>query len=191
MRHELIHHGVALRLVRGDVTEADVDAVVNAANSSLLGGGGVDGAIHRRGGPAILKACRALRKSGYPDGLPTGAATTTTAGDLPARAVIHAVGPVWRGGQAGEADLLRRTYAAALAEARTHGFRSVAFPSISTGAYGYPVGPAAAVALGTVLDVAAEHADAYDEIRFVLFSDDDLATYARALGRLADALPGA
>ncbi|MGD8278119.1 MAG: O-acetyl-ADP-ribose deacetylase [Gemmatimonadota bacterium] len=158
-----------------------MDAVVNAANSSLLGGGGVDGAIHRRGGPAILEACRALRQTRYPDGLPTGEAVATTAGDLPSRFVIHAVGPIWAGGRSGEVVLLAAAYRNALEAAREAGARSVAFPSISTGAYGYPVTAAARTAIATVLEFARANAGAFDEIRFVLFSAGDLDAYADAL----------
>ncbi|HEX7048675.1 MAG TPA: O-acetyl-ADP-ribose deacetylase [Longimicrobiales bacterium] len=176
--------GAELRLVRGDITRQAVDAVVNAANSSLMGGGGVDGAIHRRGGPAILEACRAIRREAYPDGLPTGEAVVTTAGELPARAVIHTVGPIWRGGRAGEEELLAAAYRNSLERAREQGFRTVAFPSISTGAYGYPIDRAAPVALGTVAAYLREHPDAFDEVRFVLFSDEDLRVYRAALEKL-------
>ncbi|MGV1005103.1 MAG: O-acetyl-ADP-ribose deacetylase [Candidatus Nanopelagicales bacterium] len=135
-----------LEVRRGDITRVAVDAIVNAANSSLLGGGGVDGAIHRAGGPAILAACRELRRTRYPDGLPTGQAVATTAGDLPARWVIHTVGPVYRAAGARAADLLAAAYSSSLAVARELGAVSVAFPAISTGIYGYPIAEAAAVA---------------------------------------------
>ncbi|HKJ93279.1 MAG TPA: O-acetyl-ADP-ribose deacetylase [Longimicrobiales bacterium] len=174
-----------LRLARGDITAQEVDAIVNAANSSLMGGGGVDGAIHRKGGPGILEACRRIRSTTYPDGLPVGGAVTTPAGTLPARAVIHTVGPRWSGGGHGEARLLERAYRTALDEARRNGYRSVAFPSISTGAYGYPVERAAGVALQTVSDYLREHAGAFDEVRFVLYSTDDLATYEAELETVA------
>ena len=173
--------GTTLRLVQGDITEQDVDAVVNAANSSLMGGGGVDGAIHGRGGPDILEACKELRRARYPDGLPTGEAVLTTGGDLPADHVIHTVGPVWQSGDAGEADLLASAYRNALREARAHGQRTVAFPSISTGAYGFPIDRAAPLALRTVADEVRQHPGAFDEIRFVLFSEADFATYQQAL----------
>src|SRR5690606_30509297 len=126
-----------LTLVRGDITDQDLAAIVNAANASLLGGGGVDGAIHRRGGPAILEECREIRRTRFPNGLPTGQAVATTAGELPARRVIHTVGPVWRGGGKGEPELLASAYRNSLGVARDEGLRTVAFPSISTGAYGY------------------------------------------------------
>ncbi|HEX6940653.1 MAG TPA: O-acetyl-ADP-ribose deacetylase [Longimicrobiales bacterium] len=171
-------------LVQGDITEQDTDAVVNAANSSLMGGGGVDGAIHRRGGPAILEACRAIRRTRYPDGLPTGEAVVTTAGDLPARRVIHTVGPVWRGGSRGEPEQLAAAYRNSLERAREEGLRTIAFPSISTGAYGYPTDRAAEVALRAVVDSIEAHPQAFDEIRFVLFSRADLETYRDALARV-------
>jgi O-acetyl-ADP-ribose deacetylase (regulator of RNase III) len=173
-----------LRLQRGDITEQAVDAIVNAANSTLMGGGGVDGAIHRRGGPAILEECKRIRRERYPEGLPTGKAVATTAGALPARRVIHTVGPVWRGGRAGEPELLASAYRSSLDVARDEGLRTVAFPSISTGAYGYPVVEAARVALRACVDWIRAHPDALDEVRFVLFSDSDLDTYRRALDEL-------
>ncbi len=173
-----------LVLVQGDIAEQDVDAVVNAANSTLLGGGGVDGAIHRRGGPAILEECKAIRRTRYPDGLPTGEAVATTAGELPARRVIHTVGPVWRGGSSGEAERLASAYRDSLERAREEGLRTVAFPSISTGAYGYPTEGAADVALRAVAGYLEAHPDAFDEVRFVLFSGADLDTYRGALASL-------
>jgi O-acetyl-ADP-ribose deacetylase (regulator of RNase III) len=150
-----------LTFVVGDLTEQDVDAVVNAANSSLLGGGGVDGAIHRRGGPEILAACRLL------GGCETGDAKATTAGRLPARWVIHAVGPVWRGGGEGEPELLRSAHRRALAVAAELGARSVAFPAISCGVYGYPPELAAPVAVAA----AAAAAERFDELRFVFLDE--------------------
>ncbi|HSM37096.1 MAG TPA: O-acetyl-ADP-ribose deacetylase [Longimicrobiales bacterium] len=173
-----------LVLLRGDITEQEVDAIVNAANSTLLGGGGVDGAIHRRGGPAILEACRVARRDHWPDGMPAGEAVVTTAGRLPAGQVIHTVGPVWRGGTRGEPETLARAYRSSLGAAREAGLRSVAFPSISTGAYGYPIAAAARIALGAVADVLAQHPEAFDEIRFVLFKDADLEVYGEALEAL-------
>jgi O-acetyl-ADP-ribose deacetylase (regulator of RNase III) len=175
-----------LRLVQGDITAQDTDAIVNAANSSLLGGGGVDSAIHRRGGPAILEECRALRATRYPQGLPTGEAVVTTAGALPARRVIHTVGPIWYGGTQGEAQLLANAYRNSLAQARLENLRTVAFPSVSTGAYGYPAQSAALVALRTVQDEISAHPDAFAEVRFVLFSSADLQTYRAALAHSDD-----
>ena len=153
-------------LVEGDITLQDVDAVVNAANRSLLGGGGVDGAIHRRGGPAILEECRRIRAERYPDGLPTGQAVATGAGALVARHVIHVVGPVY-GRDADAAGLLASCHTEALRLADILGARTIAFPAISTGAYGYPIDEAAAVALRAVLGSET----AVEEIRFVLFGD--------------------
>ncbi len=170
-------------LKRGDITAEAVDAIVNAANGSLLGGGGVDGAIHRAGGPAILEECRRIRER-LPDGLPTGEAVITGAGRLGARWVVHTVGPVWRGGGVGEPALLANAYRNSLALAAAHGARTIAFPAISTGIYGYPIEQAAPIALGAARDWAREHPDGFAEIRFVLFSDRDLAVYQRALADL-------
>ena len=176
-----------LRLVSGDITNQKVGVVVNAANSSLMGGGGVDGAIHDSGGPAIKEECRAIRDRDYPDGLPTGEAVTTTAGDLPARRVIHTVGPRWKDGHSGEERLLANAYRHSLREARRSDERTVAFPSISTGAYGYPVQEAARVALRAVIDELQAHPGAFDEVRFVLFSESDFEAYERALDEAASA----
>jgi O-acetyl-ADP-ribose deacetylase (regulator of RNase III) len=171
-----------LELRTGDITRDTSDAIVNAANSSLLGGGGVDGAIHRAGGPAILAECREIRARR--GSLPTGQAVITTAGRLEARRVIHTVGPVWRGGTAGEAALLASCYRESLALAREHRLRTVAFPSISTGAFGYPLSLAAPVALQSVIDEVTGHPGALDRIRFVLFDDLTYAAYAEALADL-------
>ena len=153
----------------GDLTEQAVDAIVNAANASLLGGGGVDGAIHRRGGPAILEACRAIRRSRYPDGLPTGEVVITTAGELPARHVIHTVGPIYGRHRGDEAELLARCYRNSLALARENGLATVAFPAISTGVYGYPADEAARVVSRTFTECLAAD-DAFTEIRLVFLS---------------------
>jgi len=157
-----------IQVVKGDITEQRVDAVVNAANSSLLGGGGVDGAIHRAGGPAILEECRRL------GGCDTGDAKATTAGRLPARWVIHTVGPVWRGGEAGEPELLASCHRRALEVADELGARSLAFPAISCGVYGYPVEHAARVALGAV------RGHGLDLVCFVLFDDAAYGAFSRA-----------
>ena len=164
-----------LELVQGDITQQDTDAIVNAANPGLRGGGGVDGAIHRAGGPEILEECRRL------GGCPPGEARITTGGRLKARYVIHAVGPVYYGGQAGEPETLARAYRSSLELASQHGLRSVAFPSISTGAYGYPVDLAAPIALGTVIDYLRQHPE-IELVRLVLFDTPTFAVYERALG---------
>jgi O-acetyl-ADP-ribose deacetylase len=165
-----------LVLLEGDITRQDVDAVVNAANRSLLGGGGVDGAIHRAGGGAILEACRELRRTTWPDGLPTAEAVATTAGDLPARWVIHTVGPVY----ARDADPSRALTAChtnALRVADEVGAHTVAFPAISTGVFGYPVTEAASVAVGAVRAARTS----VREVRFVLFDGATLDVFRRAL----------
>ena len=164
-------------LVRGDITAQDVDAVVNAANSGLLGGGGVDGAIHRAGGPAILAACRELRATTLPDGLPAGQAVATTAGDLPARHVIHTVGPVHSRSD-DRSGVLASAYRESLRVADEVGARSVAFPAVSAGVYGWPMDDAARIAVETV----RASPTSVTEVRFVLFSDDAHAAFARALG---------
>ncbi|MEU0385498.1 O-acetyl-ADP-ribose deacetylase [Streptomyces chartreusis] len=165
-----------IELVQGDITRESVDAVVNAANSSLLGGGGVDGAIHRRGGPAILAECRKLRASRYGKGLPTGQAVATTAGDLDARWVIHTVGPVFSRTEDRSA-LLASCYRESLRVADELGARTVAFPAISTGVYGWPMDDGARVALETVR--AAD--TAVEEVRFVLFDEQAYAVFADRL----------
>ncbi|WP_419993308.1 O-acetyl-ADP-ribose deacetylase [Streptomyces boninensis] len=165
--------------VRGDITEQRVDAVVNAANSSLLGGGGVDGAIHRKGGKRILEECRALRASQYGKGLPTGEAVATTAGQLPARWVIHTVGPVWSATE-DRSDLLAACHRNSLALARELGARTVAFPAISTGIFSWPVADAARIAVGAVQDAVDKAA--FDEVRFVLFDDRSYEEFAGQLG---------
>ncbi len=168
----------SLSLVRGDITRERVDAIANAANERLMGGGGVDGAIHRAGGPAIMAECSAIRaKQG---GCPTGQAVITTGGNLPARYVIHTVGPIWRGGTAGEAELLASCYRKSLELAVEHGIKTIAFPSISTGVYGYPVAQAAIVALNAVKQFLAAY-DGLDEVRFVLFDDATYGAYENAL----------
>ncbi|MFG2287190.1 O-acetyl-ADP-ribose deacetylase [Streptomyces sp. NPDC048595] len=170
----------SLTLVQGDITEQAVDAVVNAANSSLLGGGGVDGAIHRRGGPEILDECRSLRAAQYGRGLPTGRAVATTAGRLPARWVIHTVGPVHSDSEDRTA-LLASCYTQSLQVAAGLGARTVAFPAISTGVYRWPVEDAARTAVAAVRAAVAASPEAFDEIRFVVFDDRGREAYEAAL----------
>jgi len=166
-----------VRLVREDITEMETDAIVNAANSSLMGGGGVDGAIHRRGGPTILEECKRIRATEWPQGLPTGRAVITSGGNLKARHVIHTVGPIWRGGNRGEPELLAQAYQNSLNLAVEKGLKTVAFPSISTGAYGYPVEDAAQEALKAVKEFL-EKEDSLDEVVLVLFSEHALEVYS-------------
>lgn len=173
-------NGQIIELVQGDITDQHVDAIVNAANSRLAGGAGVDGAIHRRGGPSIMAETRQR----YPDGCPTGSAVISTAGELPARYVIHAVGPIWNGGDAGEAELLASAHRRCLELAIENDCQSIAFPAISTGVYGYPVDQAAAVALETSAKFLREHGKP-STIRFVLFSREALETFATALRSIA------
>ncbi len=178
--------GCRLTLIHGDLTLAAVDAIVNAANHSLLGGGGVDGAIHRRGGPEILAECTRLRATAWPDGLPTGEAVLTTAGRLRARHVIHTVGPVYSRKPEVPARLAA-CHTNSLALAVSAGSRTIAFPAISTGVYGYPVALAAPIALGATMAHLAAHPNVHDEVRFVLFDATTLARFAHALaGLVAD-----
>jgi O-acetyl-ADP-ribose deacetylase (regulator of RNase III) len=166
-----------VRLIRGDITEMETDSIVNAANRSLMGGGGVDGAIHRKGGPKILEECKRIRATEWPEGLPTGKAVITSAGNLKAKHVIHTVGPIWRGGNRGEPQLLAQAYQNSLRLAVAEGLKTVAFPSISTGAYGYPVEEACRVALEAVKEFL-EKEDRLNEVVFVLFSEHALEVYA-------------
>ncbi len=182
MSTEIVINGTKLLLVEGNITAKDTDAIVNAANSSLMGGGGVDGAIHRMAGPAILEECKRIRAElGGP--LPTGEAVITTGGDLKARHVIHTVGPVWYGGTRGEPELLANAYRNSLRLAVDTGLRTVSFPSISTGAHGYPVDKAAEVALRAVLSLLEENT-LLDEVIFVLFDSRTFRTYQETLERL-------
>ena len=178
---KVVINTASLALVRGDITRERVDGIVNAANERLMGGGGVDGAIHRAGGPAIAAECGEIRaRQGR---CPTGRAVITSGGNLPARYVIHTVGPVWRGGSAGEPELLASCYSESLGLAVEHGIRTIAFPSISTGVYGYPVAEAAAIALDTVKQFLETH-HGIDDVRFVLFNDEACRCFADALAKM-------
>lgn len=170
-----------LSILRGDITRQSTNAIVNAANSGLMGGGGVDGAIHRAGGPAILEECKQI-VSGR-GSLPAGKSVITTAGNMKAGYVVHTVGPVWRGGNWGEAELLASTYRESLKLADDHNLVSISFPSISTGAYGYPVGEAARVALKAVIAFLSE-VTSIKKIAFVLFDSRTFEAYSVALGEL-------
>lgn len=165
-----------IRIVKGDITEMATDAIVNAANSSLMGGGGVDGAIHRKGGPKILEECKKIRATEWPQGLPTGKAVITSAGNLKAKYVIHTVGPIWRGGNHGEAELLAQAYQNSLQLAVAKGLKSIAFPAISIGAYGYPVESACQISLTAVKDFLQKE-DCIEEVVFVLFSENIFRIY--------------
>ncbi|OGN90003.1 MAG: O-acetyl-ADP-ribose deacetylase [Chloroflexi bacterium RBG_13_46_14] len=170
-----------LSIIQGDITVQKTDAIVNAANSGLMGGGGVDGAIHRAGGPVILEECKQIvKKQGR---LPTGKAVITTGGNLPARYVIHTVGPVWNGGKNGEPELLASAYRESLAIAADRTLESVSFPSISTGVYGYPVEKAASVAVSAVKEFLRNHETSIKEIVFVLFDSRTYSAYSRQLDK--------
>jgi len=175
---EFTHKGKTIEILRGDITVVAADAIVNAANKGLRGGGGVDGAIHRAGGPAIMEECRRIGRC------PTGSAVMTTAGHLPATHVIHTVGPVWRGGRQAEPALLRTCYISSLKLAEEHELKSIAFPSISTGVYGYPIDRASLVAIGSVIDYLAE-TTSIEKVVFVLFGESDYRLY---LSRMEDLL---
>ncbi len=168
-----------LQIIRGDITDVEADAIVNAANSSLMGGGGVDGAIHRRGGPQIDEECRRIRETEWPEGLPTGKAVITSGGNLKAKHVIHTVGPVWLGGFHVESELLKQAYRNSLKLATAKGLKTIAFPSISTGAYGYPIEEASRVAVKTV-KAFLEKEDKLEKVILVLFSEGDFQTYAES-----------
>jgi O-acetyl-ADP-ribose deacetylase (regulator of RNase III) len=171
-----------LVLRQGDITVESTDAIVNAANPGLMGGGGVDGAIHRAGGPVILAECvRIIARQGR---LPVGKAVVTSGGNLKARYVIHTVGPIWRGGHEREADLLASAYAESLKLAADHNVNTISFPSISTGAYGYPVAEAAMVALKTVISCLKQHAGPVHQVVFVLYSEPVFAAYRETLKML-------
>ena len=172
-----------LSIIQGDITKQGTDAIVNAANSSLMGGGGVDGAIHRAGGPAILEECKQIvAKQGR---LPTGKAVITTGGNLKARFIIHTVGPIWHGGNKGEPELLASAYRESLKVAAENNLSTVSFPSISTGAYGYPVTKAARVAINTAVSSLREGVTSIKEVVFVLFDSATFQSYASVLSEIA------
>jgi len=172
-----------LSIIQGDITRQATEAIVNAANPSLMGGGGVDGAIHRAGGLAILEECRQIvSRQGY---LPTGKAVITTGGNLKARFVIHTVGPVWHGGNKGEPELLASAYQESLKVASENNLSSISFPSISTGAYGYPVAEAAKVAIRTVASFLKEQSTPIKEVVFVLFDSTTFENYSSVIGEMA------
>ncbi|GAB3203744.1 O-acetyl-ADP-ribose deacetylase (regulator of RNase III) [Pontibacter aydingkolensis] len=170
---------VKLNVIKGDITKQEVDAIVNAANNSLLGGGGVDGAIHRAGGPAILEECKQI--SANQGGCPTGEAVITTAGNLPAKYVIHTVGPVWHGGNQHEPELLANCYRNSLHLATEKQLKSIAFPNISTGVYGYPKYKAAEIAVGATKEFLQQHDTSLQSITFVCFDDENYELYSRIL----------
>ena len=175
-------NGTNLLVIQGDITHQATDAIVNAANSTLMGGGGVDGAIHRAGGPAILEECRQIvARQGQ---LPPGKAVITAGGNLKTRFVIHTVGPVWHNGSQGEAELLASAYRESLKTAAAHNLTSISFPSISTGAYRYPVAEAAGVALKTVASFLTDHPGSLKEVVFVLFDAATFSVYQSALAGL-------
>lgn len=177
---ELIYNGTNIQLIQGDITKQDIDAIVNAANTTLLGGGGVDGAIHSAGGSRILEECKIIRsKQG---GCDVGEAVITTAGNLPSDYVIHTVGPVWQGGNNNEPELLANSYRNSLKLAYESNINSIAFPSISTGVYKYPKEKAALIALNTVKKVLDDII--FDEIRFILFSKNDFDIYKESIKKV-------
>lgn len=179
----LVINNSELGLVKGDITKVKTEAIVNAANSSLMGGGGVDGAIHRAGGPAILEDCKKIvEKIGY---LPTGEAVITTGGNLPAKYVIHTVGPVWRGGNHNEHLLLRNAYFNSLKIARENGIKTLAFPSISTGVYRFPVKEASEVAISTIIDFLKKF-NSFEKVFMVLFSEDVYKIYKETLNKFKE-----
>ena len=176
---EVIVKKTTVSMIQGDITKQATDALVNAVNSSLMGGGGVDGAIHRAGGPSILEECKEIvARQGR---LPTGRAVITTGGNLKTRYVIHAVGPIWHGGSRNEAELLRTTYYECLKLATESKLASISFPSIGTGAYGYPVGEAAEIAVGTIVSFLEDQATSLKEVVFVLFDFQTYQSYCSAL----------
>ncbi|WIF93986.1 O-acetyl-ADP-ribose deacetylase [Caminicella sporogenes] len=177
---ELTYKDTNIKLILGDITKEDTEAIVNAANSSLLGGGGVDGAIHKAGGPKILEECKEIRKK--QGKCPTGEAVITTGGNLKAKYVIHTVGPIWKGGNNNEPKLLANAYKNSLKLAHKYNIKTIAFPSISTGVYGYPKEKACIVALNAVKEMLDKLN--FEEIRFILFSKYDFAIYKKTINQI-------
>ncbi|HPH02514.1 MAG TPA: O-acetyl-ADP-ribose deacetylase [Spirochaetota bacterium] len=173
--------GGKVRALVGDITRVEVDAIVNAANSGLMGGGGVDGAIHAAGGPVVTDACRTLRMTGYPDGLPVGSAVSTPAGRLPAKHVIHTVGPAWKGGSNGEDDLLASAYLGCLVLAESLKCTSIAFPAISTGIYGFPAGRAAGIVRRVLEEFFSTGERSLQDVRLIFFKTGDMEEFAAGL----------
>lgn len=178
--------GTEVKIIRGDITAQDTDAIVNAANSSLMGGGGVDGAIHRRGGVAVKEECIRIRKELWPDGLPPGEAVITKGGNLLASTVIHTVGPIWRGGTHDEEKILESCYLNSLKLADARELHSISFPSISTGAYGFPINRACRIAISVVKRYLDSHDSNITELRFVLFSNSDYELYSKVSEEMFD-----
>lgn len=179
---EFVFRKTKICIIKGDITEQQVDAIVNAANSTLLGGGGVDGAIHKKGGPRILEECKTIREKEWRTGLPTGKAVITSGGNLKAKHVIHTVGPVWHGGKYDESKLLAEAYRNSLSLAVSKSLKTIAFPSISTGAYGYPIDKACTIALKTVKEFL--ETNDLEMVSFVLFSQPDLKMYEKTVKRV-------
>ena len=172
-------------LLKGDITKFRGDAIVNAANSSLLGGGGVDGAIHRAAGPELLEECKKIRAELYPEGLPTGKAVITKGYNLPVKYVIHTVGPIWRGGTNNEPELLKQAYMNSLLLAEEHNIKDIAFPNISTGIYGFPKDLAAQIAINTVKEFLQHHKKSVQKVYFVVFDEENRRLYEDILGMRA------
>ncbi|EOD01551.1 O-acetyl-ADP-ribose deacetylase [Caldisalinibacter kiritimatiensis] len=177
---ELIYKDTQIKVLQDDITKQDTEAIVNAANSSLMGGGGVDGAIHRAGGPQILEECKEIRKT--KGKCPTGEAVITSGGNLRAKYVIHTVGPIWHGGDNNEPQLLKNAYKNSLILAYNNNINSISFPSISTGAYRYPIEKASDIALTAVKEILDKHS--FKEIRFILFSKNDFDIYKRKINHI-------
>jgi len=183
-------NGRILAIKEGDITKQDTDAIVNAANSSLMGGGGVDGAIHRAAGRALVEECRIIRKTQYPAGLPPGEAVITSGGRLKAKFVIHTVGPIWMGGKKDESEILKKAYRNSLIVAEKSGIGTISFPSISTGAYGFPIEKAAPVAVSTIAEFLLKEARSVEKVYILAFTSSDFAVYRRELKLYGESFNG-